>query len=371
MHGGGTPGWTYTGNMDVRDGWNSAAPLRASFDNIGLFDLCPGSTGDAATQAAGVMGGPLLANFSLGLSFPRDATQPATMTLWPGFPGSDDALAQDGFASLHFSLRGTSSAAQGNGEASLTLPNSRIVLAACAAPRAFSTSEGQETCGRGEIALRANGQDLMLAVGTGEGPLILSQPAWEHIAARIGMASDAGSAGDLYTPFTTAPTPAHFLTLSRLALLQGTTDSTWSGACAELARARRIEWVLANQASGACFQPCDASGGHAIATHSYLELEGPLQLAVVSESSDVIRSLNADTPPNPQVDGIIGAGTLAGTRLRLDYPSQPQGRFIAACEDGSTRDTCFSAPSCLGQSAQGHTLLCFGQPVADWPPTCP
>jgi hypothetical protein len=361
-----TPGWTYTGDIALRDGDNSAA-LRASFHNVGLFDICPGATGDATTQPAGVMGGPLLANFSVGLSFPRSASDSATMTLWPGFPGADDRLAQDGLVPLHFVLRGSARAAQGNGEASVTLPNSRIVLAACASPRSFSTTEAQETCARGEIALKASGQNLLLAVGTGEGPLILSQPAWERIAAQAGMASDAGTAGDLYTPFSAAPTPARFLILPRLAVLQGTIDDTWTSACAELARARRVEWVLAN--SGACFQPCDASGGKALATHPYLELGGPLSLAVVSQTSDLIQSLNVDLGANPQIDGILGAGVLAGTRLQLDYPSKPQARVLVTCENGSARDACWAAASCPGQ---GQDQICFGRSVPNnWAPVCP
>jgi hypothetical protein len=374
--GGGTPGWTYTGNIDLRDG-SAAAPVRASFANVGLFDLCPGPTGDAATQPAGVMGGPLLANFSVGFVFPRSAVPPATatMTLWPAFPGSDDQLAQNGFVPLRFSLRGAAAAGQGTGEASLSLPNSRVVMSVCAAPRSFSTTEAVETCASGEAALKASGQDLTLAIGTGEGPLILSQSAWNRIAAELGVASDAGTVGDLYTPFSTTPTPARFLTLPRLAIFQGITDSGWSGPCTELARARRIEWVLANQGAGACFQPCDASGSQALTSHSYLELGGPLDLAVISETSPVIRSLNVDTPPNPQIDGIIGAGTLAGTRMRLDYPSTPEGRVIAACEDGSTRDQCWPAPSCPAWTANGQQHVCFGQLYGQlprgWATACP
>jgi hypothetical protein len=106
-----------------------------------------------------------------------------------------------------------------------------------------------------------------------------------------------------------------------------------------------------------------------VTTHSYVELGGTLDLAVISETSDIIRSINVDSPPQPQVDGIIGAGTLAGTRLRLDYTSTPQGRVIAVCEDGSARDQCWTAPSCPGLSASGQTL-CFGQPVPTWPPAC-
>jgi len=366
--GGATPGWTYTGKMELRDG-SATAPVRASFDHVGLFDLCPGSTGDATPKAAGVMGGPLLTNFSVGLVLPRSPIQSASMTLWPGFPGSDYQVAQNGWVSLPFNVRGGAAAAQGTGEASLTLPSSRIVLAACAAPRNFSTADPAETCARGEAEVKASGQDLMVAVGTGEGPLILSQSAWSRIAAQLGLARDVGTAGNLYTPFSTTPTPARFLTVPRLAVFQGITDSGWVGPCAELARARRIEWALANQPAGACIQPCDASGSHALATHPYLELGGALDVAVVSETSEVIRSINSDCPPNPQVDGIIGAGTLAGTRLRLDYTAQPQARVLASCEDGSARDQCWTAPACPGQPASNQ--VCFGQPVLSWPNVCP
>jgi hypothetical protein len=363
------PGWSYTGTMDVRDGVDAAAPLRASFRNVGLFDVCPGPTGDATTQAAGVLGGPLLTNFIVGLDLPRDAMQAASMTLWPSFPGSDVQLAEAGFATLHFDHRGGVSIGQGTGEASLTLPSSRVTLAACAAPRTFATTEAQESCAHGEVALRASGQELMLAVGTGEGPMILSERAWQRVAAQLGVAADAGTAGELYTPFATAATAARYVDLPRLALFQGTTDSSWLGACAELARARRIEWVLANQSSGACFPPCDASGGSAVTTRPYLELGGSLRVAVIGDDSTIVRSLNADVPPWPQIDGIVGAGTLAGTRLRFDYLGAPTDRVIAACEAGSAREACWTAPSCAGASRKGQ--ICFGLTAEGGTKVCP
>jgi hypothetical protein len=377
----GVSGWTYTGNIDLLDGWNPAAPLRASFDDVGLFDICPGLVGDSSVQPVGVVGGSLLANFSVGFTFPSSASQPALMSLWPSYPATDDQLAQDGWVSLRFNLRGSAAVAQGNGEASLTLPNSRTVLAACAAPRAFATTDPQETCAKGEVTVKSSGENLLLALGTGEGPLILGQSAWARVANQMGLSPDAGTTGDLYTAYSTDPISARFVSLPRLALLQGTTDNTWTGACAELASARRIEWVLANQTDppnpAVCFQPCDASGGQALATRAYLELGGPLLAAVVSETSAVIGALNGDVPPNAQVDGIIGAGTLAGTRLRIDYPAQPQGRVVADCEDAASRDTCWTAPSCPSPSlsSNGQTHTCFGQPPPPhgWAPApvCP
>jgi len=369
---GATAGWTYTGDMNLRDG-GDAKVVRASFRSISLFDLCPGPTGDATTQPVGVLGGPLLANFSVGLTLPREAapTSPALMSLWPSFPATDDQLALDGLAALRFDPRGSASAGQGSGEASLTLPNSRVVLAACLAPREFATTEAREDCSQGEVALKASGQDVMLALGTGEGPLILGESTWQRVAAQLGIAGDAGAAGDLFTPFAATATPARFVDVPRLAVFQGTTDSTWLGACTELARARRIEWVLANQDSGTCFQPCDASGRQAISSRPYFELGPTLRVAVVSETSEILRSLNADVPPRPQIDGIIGAGTLAGTRLRLDYPSEPSGRVIAECEAGSMRDTCWTAPSCPGWPPDSQDHACFGQMRPSWPGVCP
>jgi hypothetical protein len=367
---GAAPGWTYSGDIELRDA-SPVAAVRARFRSVGLFDICPGPVGDATHQPAGVVGGPLLVNFALGLTLPRAAAATPALRLWPSFPGSDDQLAQDGWAVLRFSPRGAATAGPSGGEVALTLPNSRVVLSACAAPRLFATSEPQEACANGEAAVRASGQDLLLAVGTGEGPLILSESAWQRVAAQLGIAADAGAAGELFTPFATAATPARYVDLPRLAILQGTPDSTWLGACTELARARRIEWVIANQDTGACFQRCDASGSQAVATRPYLELGGTLRVAVVSETSELIRSLNADVPPKPQVDGVIGAATLAGTRLELDYLSEPSGRVLAACEDASSRDQCWTAPSCPPLSKQGQTHSCFGKLGVPWAPVCP
>jgi hypothetical protein len=368
------PGWTYSGQMDVRDGVTASAPLRASFTNVGLFDICPGAVGDPSLQPVGVMGGPLLTNFSVGFEFPTDENTAATMSLWPAYPGTDDQLAEAGRVTLHFDLRGGLAVAQGNGEASLTLPNSRVVLAACAGARGFSTSEPAEACAPGEVALRASGADMMLAIGTGTGPLVLSRSAWLRLAPSLGLAPDAGVDGQLYTAFTPVsadkPVSALLVSIPRIAIFQGIPDSSWLGPCTELARARRIEWVLANQDTGACFQRCDASGGQAVSTHPYFELGRPLLAAVVSDTSDLILSLNADVAAKPEVDGIIGAATLAGARLRIDYPAEPQGRVIASCLPGATRDTCFAAPACPGLSSQDQQHTCFGQVPRGYAPAC-
>jgi hypothetical protein len=366
-----SPGWTYTGRMEIHDGLSATAPLRADFSNVGLLDICPGPSGDAATQAYGVLGGPLLSNFAVDFSFPRDGAnpQPASMTLWPAFPGSDDQLAINGQVALRFEGRGSFTVAQGDGEASLTLPGARVVLAACTGPPAFAATDPAQTCLHGETEVRASGTNLLLAVGTGVGPTILSQTAWEKVAAALGLPADAGTDGELFTAFTTdqKERKARFVSLPRMALFQSTTDSNWLGPCAELARARRIEWTLANQDAGACFQPCDVSGDTPQATRPYLELGGTLTAAVVPDTSAIILSLNGDTPAKPHIDGIVGAATLLGTRMRIDYTATPQGRVIANCLDNEPRDQCFAAPACPGLG-QGKTHVCFGH---EWTRTAP
>ncbi len=62
----------YTGDIQLLGVSDTSAPLRASFRGVTLFDLCPGTVGDANTQVAGVLGGDILHNFSLAFVLPRD-----------------------------------------------------------------------------------------------------------------------------------------------------------------------------------------------------------------------------------------------------------------------------------------------------------
>jgi hypothetical protein len=93
-------------------------------------------------------------------------------------------------------------------------------------------------------------------------------------------------------------------------------------------------------------------------------------VAVIPDTSSIILSLNVDVPGKAHVDGIVGAATLAGTRLHIDYLASPQGRVVANCLDGTTRDTCFAAPSCPGLK-QNQSHGCFGEEWTRSAPTCP
>lgn len=127
---------------------------------------------------------------------------------------------------------------------------------------------------------------------------------------------------------------------------------------------------MANQTAGACFERCDANGNQAQWTSPYLELGDGIPTAIVSETSDLFLSLNMDAPPAARIDGMIGAGTLAGTNIEIDYLSKPQGRFLARCEDGTNRTRCFAAPSCPPIAKEGQKHRCFGLPEKPYQTVC-
>jgi hypothetical protein len=66
-----------------------------------LFDVCPGPTGDATTKAAGVLGGPLLTSFVVGLDLPRGRAVSASMTLWPSLPAHSPNKRHFSFTESH------------------------------------------------------------------------------------------------------------------------------------------------------------------------------------------------------------------------------------------------------------------------------
>ena len=359
----------YTGDIQLVGDSDTSAPLRAWFRGVTLFDLCAGAVGAANTQVAGVLGGDILRNFSLAFKLPRAAAETATMTLYSNLPASDSNLAANGYAVMKFQLRGSAAATTASGSGRPGLPSSRVVLRVCGNPAEFVPEGPVQTCKTGDVQVQASGTDLLLALSTGHGPLVLSTSAWQRLGGQV-TAPLAGEP-NLYSALVADPIPAHWETVSRLALVDGDSGDPWPGACAELARARRIEWTLANQKSGACFQPCDVSGGVSLPSAAYVEIGSDLPAAIVSETSELISSLNEDFPAGAQVDGVIGTEALAGLRIEIDYVSQPLGRLMAACEAGVDRQTCWASPRCYGPSDADPTHMCFGLLPPGRAPACP
>jgi hypothetical protein len=363
----------YEGDIQLLGTGDGPAPLRASFRDVTLFDLCAGAVGDANTQVAGVLGGDILHNFSLAFALPRAPAQPATMptmTIYSSLPASDSDLAANGYAVMKFNLRGGTAAATASGSGRPGPPSSRVMIRVCGNPPAFAPDGPVATCKTGDVEVQAAGTNLLLALSTGHGPLVLSASAWQRLGGDVPAPLGAGES-PLYSPLVADAIPAHWATMSRLALVDGDSGDLWPGACAELARGRRIEWTLVNQNNGGCFQPCDVSGGVVLPAAAYLEIGSDLPAAVVSDTSGLISSLNEDFPSGAQVDGVIGAETLAGIHFEIDYVSQPQGRLVAACDPGVDRQTCWASPTCTGPSSFGPTHMCFGLLPLGIAPACP
>jgi hypothetical protein len=204
----------YSGDIQLLAASDSGAPLRASFRGVTLFDLCAGAVGDANTQVAGILGGDILLNFSVAFALPRDPSdpnQPPTMTIYSNLPASDSDLAANGYAVMRVVLRGSSAAATASGNGLPGLPSSRVVLRVCANPPPFSPDGSEQTCKTGEVEVQASGTNLLLALSTGHGPLVLSASAWQRLGGQVPAPLGAGEPA-LYSPLVADPIPAHWAT---------------------------------------------------------------------------------------------------------------------------------------------------------------
>jgi hypothetical protein len=263
--------------------------------------------------------------------------------------------------------------------APVTVLPSRVVLRACAAPRVFSVTEQQELCcTRGtEIGL-ATGVDLSLVLATGAGPLVLSKAAWARVSGQP-VAAAAMTAAPLLMASWPTPIPVVlWTTIPRFALVDleaGT--SADPGPCVELGRARRIEWMEHDQQAhpdvAACVQPCDTDPRETnLAQNSaaYLELGGSIPVAIVEDTEPFLQALRFDIrPEGPEVDGLLGAGALAGTRVELDYLNDGP-RAIFSCEADAAPEACHAASHCPRLPDQSQSHFCFGLPAHPLPATC-
>jgi hypothetical protein len=387
---------------------NPKTPVRASFRGIGAFNLPLGAQGDAGTSVGGVLGGDVLRSFSVDFRFgPTCAPSPvltegtpvgcAALTFWNHQGASNGFLSDAGYAVLRISLMGGGETGARTDpdsfglSAPVALPPTRVVLRACAAPRAFAVTEPRELCcARGDEITRATGLDLSLVLATGAGPLVLTDAAWARVATILtarGEPPPPLSAGmALHMASWPTPIPARWSALPRFALVDleaGTAADP--GPCVELGRARRIEWVVNAQAAAAeavmmsngdtaaCVQVCDtdrAEPDKAQNSAAYVELGGMIPVAVVTDTEPYLQALRADVrPEGPEVDGLVGAGALAGARLELDYRSE-QVRAIFSCEPGTAASACHSAGRCPRLPDHDQRHVCFGLPPHGLPKTC-
>jgi hypothetical protein len=388
------------GGFDLLDSTVADAHVRAQFRGIGLFELPLGAVGDAATMPGGVVGGDLMHAFSVELRFARPCPGAATdggaagapcssVTFWRHQGASLGFLEDAGYAVLRFTAFGGGETTANSPpdflglRAPVTLPPTRVVLRACAAPRVFSRDEPlQQCCARGDEITRSTGVDLSLLLATGVGPMVLSRSAWTRVAATLTPAPTT-TPGTLLVATWPTPITADWTSLPRFALVDGFDPPSTGdeGPCVDLGRARRIEWTAAQAAAqaqqppavSACAQPCDTdptTPSDSLNSAAYIELGGAIPVAIVKDAEPYLQALRFDIrPEGPDIDGLVGAGALGAARLEVDYLSDTP-RAIFSCEVGSTPDTCYAASRCPHLPDHDHQHLCFGLPVQGLPATC-
>jgi hypothetical protein len=375
-------------------------PVRARFRDLGLFSLQLGPVGSATTIPGGILGGDLMRAFSTELRFDKscgdagatDGGAPdagvsaiapgcSSITFWNHQGATLDFLEDAGYAVVRFSPFGggetTANSEPGflGLQAPVTIPATRVVMRACAAPAAFTPTVAPPTCcKRGDelTTTNATGVDLSLLLATGVGPMVLSQTAWNRVAAKLTTAPAMSSAPLLVATWP-KPISATWTTMPRFALVDGFDPPSTGdeGPCVDLGRARRIEWTAvqtanlkqAHPAVAACVQPCDtdpSEPSEALSSAAYIELGGAIPVVIVADEEPFLQALRFDIrPEGPDIDGLVGAAALGAARLELDYLSD-QPRAIFSCEPDVARDACYVAARCPRLPDQDHLHLCFG-----------
>jgi hypothetical protein len=403
---------TFIGGFDLHTYAAGSPPppsaTRASFGGEELIRLPLQPAGDGTLVPGGIFGGNLLRGYSVAFRFGAACAGGArcsSMTLWPHL-GADEGFLEDaGYAVYRFSLYGGGEVtAQGRPDflgitGPLVLPATRVVLRTCAAAAAFAPSDDIPCChtgNPGDDVKLATGVNLALLLATGVGPAVLSQSAYDRLVAetnrQICLAGGAGAPGappalqppstptpSLYVATWPTPIAAGWATIPRLAFVDLEAGAAADpGACVELGRARRTEQVsyrtITEPAMNTCGQPCDADPRQpdlAQSSAAYLELAGgQIPVAVIADDEPFLQSLRLDVlPEGPELDGLVGAGTLGRARVEIDYPSG-QTRALFSCEPEAPREECWAAPRCPRLPDATSVHYCFNLPAHRLPATC-
>lgn len=381
----------------------AATTLRATFEGINTIQLPLGPAGDAATIPLGVLGADLLRGYSVDfrLAGPCPGAVPPTppppvaadiapsvcpsITFW-SHQGANDGFLQDaGYAVIGFAPYGGGEVnIQGERDlfglrAPVEVPPTRIVVRTCANPDPFEpTGPEQRCCKRGDESLPtlATGVDLALVLSTGIGPMVLSESAWARLAAKM-TTTPAMMEGPLLVATWPTPIAARWTTLPRIALVNLEAGINDPGACAELGRSRRLEWVSYQQVmhpeTQACAQPCDTDpreNDKAQNSAAYVEIGGQVPVAIIADTEPMIQGLRVDVrPEGPEVDGLLGVGALGPARFEVDYRNNPN-RLIVTCDGEKARQLCWTGARCPRLPDREQKHLCFGLPAHQLPQTC-
>jgi len=388
---------TFIGGFDLYAAGSplSPPPMRASFRGEELIRLPLQPAGDTTLVPGGIFGGDLLRGYSVafrfGGAFPDGAPGLcSSMTFWPHLAADEGFLEDAGYAVYRFSLYGGGEVtAQGRPDflgitGPLVLPPTRIVLRTCAAAAPFAPTDAVPCCQTGDDVKLATGVNLALLLATGMGPAVLSESAYARLVAettRQGappLPTPSPPTPSLYVPSWPTPIAAGWATIPRLAFVDLEAGAAADpGACVELGRARRTEQIsyqtVTCPGNGLCFQPCDADPRQpdlAQSSAAYFELGGgQIPVAIVADDEPFLQALRLDVlPEGPELDGLVGAGTLGRARVEIDYLSGPRALF--SCEPEAPREECWAASRCPRLPDATSVHYCFNLPAHRLATTC-
>jgi hypothetical protein len=273
------------------------------------------------TEVRGVLGVDVLGRFAV--RFEYGDPSPA-ITLFPNNPLTDEELENAGQAvfraapaggGLFFVDEGP------RGTSRVSIGATRVVLQACVEPGRLDDPDG------------CPGTDMTFVVGTGFGPVVLTDEAVQ----RLRGAAPASHDGTLAQLGLTVP--ASPMALSELVIVDDRDPAL--GPCGELAVRRGLlkEGLTGVNDAVACGQS-ECSGNDCVnrknnsVLAATIRVAGETTAAAVSETRAPLEGLRAEIRPRfPEIDGILGGAFLRRFVFEFDYPNQ---RWIALrCSDPS------------------------------------
>ena len=360
---------------------------RAEFDgfNLAVTHIAPLGTDLGFKHYDGILGGDLLTRYALRLSYQpdvdcrlpwSDAIFP-TLTFFREFTDENDELAEDGFAVISFDIAGGGKFLL-SGD-SHDFKATRIGIGACIQPAPFDPAdlapESVPDRDALDAAIPVTGTDAFLLVATGTVPIVIGEAFFERL--KEGTTGDSTTTypvrnGTLYQP--QGPVAAEVTNIERIALVGDTSDGL--APCGELARRRRIAWILAHKtekewASGTWRI---STAGPAVAEFDRDRTDATatarLDAYVIPDESTLLQGMRFELGNDlPEVDGFVGHEFLRHFEFVLDYPSE---RLILRCASyrSSGDDQCPSddphAPCC---DTKRRCTCPANQPCCQYPAT--
>ena len=378
----------------------SPAVPRLHFSDIQLIESPLGPTGlDVAQTIGGVLGGDNLRRFVLGVTY---APSP-TLSLTNELILTECELSERCGAVLPFSIAGGRRLVQ-LGDDIYNYPASYVLIDACIEPALDPLESGvacrsSESCG--DLASCTNvpnsaaciaaindcradatryvqvGIDVRFAVATGFPGLGLSASAYDRLRGLGSAASLIAESGTtLYLPDQAGITSGLAVGRDKLGAMatkdhDGAARSAlalvdkgvYFGACAELARSRRLRRHDDHPdlpAEASCLRSPDLNPNDALLqgcshtaspsglcddrtedahTNAYVDIIKPIPILVVPDTTSILQSINADVrPQSATVEGVIGTELLRRLGTTIDYADS---RVVVTCADAS----CISYPT--------------------------